>query len=51
MNGLVWVLRDQNVHPLEFDHHPFVNNDSPKDPLPSPWMTSHANPIRKRVGF
>ena len=28
--SLVWVLRDESVHPLEFDHHLFLNNDSQK---------------------
>ena len=27
---VVWVLRDESVHPLEFDHHLFLNNDSQK---------------------
>ena len=44
------MLRDESFHPLEFDHHLFFNKDS-KNPLPSDWITSNADPIIEPVGF
>ena len=25
---MIWGLQDKSVHPIEFDHHPSLNNDS-----------------------
>ena len=50
VGGRSCMLRDESVHPLEFDYHVFFNKDS-KNPLPSSWITSQAHPIIERVRF
>ena len=47
-NGLVWVLRDESIRPLEFDHHLFLNNDSPK--TAPKFLDDFTRPPDQRVG-
>ena len=45
---MVWMLRDNSIHPLEFDHHLFLNNDSQK-PAPK-LMDDFTRAPDQRVG-